>query len=375
MLWKIANQTLSVKRRNCKHVFAEMSDFHVFLTRITRQWQTYDIITSDQQFLIISEGSKNNLVFKIIYFFYSLEMEQLLNYRQEVIELINDYTSRKNQLIHNLAECNAERFLNTDEEEIYRRRCLFELQKIDELIESNQKDLSEIEELIKNPPAPTKTKEKIKKVIKTFDEEIEDHISFRSRDSWKSFNETIIDGIDECYKSTIKSVIREYRGVFDKALSALITFIRRNIQKDRSITVNKNIINSTFNRYDKYVDRIAYKSMLKADPAEDNSESVKVCVRKTMKYFNETFDVDEVINDRMNEMMNDGFKVQKEVKWIDTIEKDQWYDINDLVESYNDFHNTAITSIGFGKLKEIKENFTKKQLKMKGRKFTAYQRI
>ena len=300
-------------------------------------------------------------------------MEQLLNYRQEVIELINDYTSRKNQLIHNLAECNAERFLNTDEEEIYRRRCLFELQKIDELIESNQKDLSEIEELIKNPPAPTKTKEKIKKVIKTFDEEIEDHISFRSRDSWKSFNETIIDGIDECYKSTIKSVIREYRGVFDKALSALITFIRRNIQKDRSITVNKNIINSTFNRYDKYVDRIAYKSMLKADPAEDNSESVKVCVRKTMKYFNETFDVDEVINDRMNEMMNDGFKVQKEVKWIDTIEKDQWYDVNDLVESYNDFHNTVINSRNFGKL--MKNEFKAKRATVKGKKLTFYQRI
>ena len=92
-----------------------------------------------------------------------------------------------------------------------------------------------------------------------------------------------------------------------------------------------------------------------------------------MKYFNETFDVDEVINDRMNEMMNDGFKVQKEVKWIDTIEKDQWYDVNDLVESYNDFHNTVINSRNFGKL--MKNEFKAKRATVKGKKLTFYQRI
>ena len=310
-------------------------------------------------------------------------MEQMLNYRQEVIELINDYHSRKNQLIHDLAECNAERFLNAEEEEIYRRRCLCEIAKLDELIESNQKDLSLVEELIKNPPMTTVKpvadqaaplrKEKVKRVIKTFDEEIEDYITFKSSDSRKLFNETFVEGIDECYKSTIKSVIREYRGVFDKGLSSLITFIRRNVQRDRSINVNKNIINSTFNSFDRYVSRIAYKSMLNAEPPEGSSESVKICTRKSMKYFNESFDVDEIINDRISEMQEDGFKVQKEVKWIDTIEKDQWYDINDLVESYNDFHNTVINSRNFGKL--MKNEFKAKRATVKGKKLTFYQRI
>ena len=36
-LRKIANQTLSVKRRNGKHSFAEMNDLHYFLTGNTRQ--------------------------------------------------------------------------------------------------------------------------------------------------------------------------------------------------------------------------------------------------------------------------------------------------------------------------------------------------
>ena len=71
-------------------------------------------------------------------------------------------------------------------------------------------------------------------------------------------------------------------------------------------------------------------------------------------------------------MIKSGFNIKNEIKWVDTIEKGAMFDVNDLVESYNEFHKTCINARTFGKLEEVKTNFETKRVTIQKKKHTIY---
>ena len=300
------------------------------------------------------------------------------NYKRSIEKQIVEYTAEIQRLRDEIMNASKLDFIDEDGESIYIWTRKRDIETMEETIEEDKKALIEIEEYMKNPPiaklSQRRKKQEVveeKVVRKTFEEEMDEVMKLRMSDSWKLLVEKITDSIDDTYKTTIKGVIKEYRNGFDKAIKELIAFINNNLTKDRSIGINKNIINSCFNEFDRYIEKVVYKAALSADPPEgDDAESVKVCTRGVMKCFNQMIDVSVVIEEKTKDFEEAGITVKKVVEWIDTISKDEWYDVNDLVESYNDFHHTVINSRIFGKL--MKDKFDTKRATINGKKHTLY---
>ena len=77
---------------------------------------------------------------------------------------------------------------------------------------------------------------------------------------------------------------------------------------------------------------------MKADPPEnEGSESIKKCCRAVMENFNEMVDISKFIEKETKDLDDEGFVIEKVNDWIDTVANDEWIDVNDLVDSYNDF--------------------------------------
>lgn len=300
------------------------------------------------------------------------------NYKRSIEKQIVEYTAEIQRLRDEIMNASKLDFIDNDGEAMYIWTRKRDIETMEETIEEDKKALIEIEEYMKNPPiaklSQRRKKQEVveeKVVRKTFEEEMDEVMGLRMSDSWKLLVEKITDSIDDTYKTTIKGVIKEYRNGFDKAIKELIAFINNNLTKDRSIGINKNIINSCFNEFDRYIEKVVYKAALSADPPEgDDAESVKVCTRGVMKCFNQMIDVSVVIEEKTKDFEEAGITVKKVVEWIDTISKDEWYDVNDLVESYNDFHHTVINSRIFGKL--MKDKFDTKRATINGKKHTLY---
>lgn len=313
---------------------------------------------------------------------------QLQNYRDETVELIAGYTAELNELKNKLINVKGDMFVNEEDEVKFICSTRNNIRKLEELIEAEHKSLAEIDELIRNPPMRKEIpQEKIKyvrhkvpqdckSVRKTKDEMIEELITFRSNDSRNLFIETFYE-IDDSYKKSIKTVVKERMSKFNQCLNDYVKFIRRNIPYDRSEQIIKNIINNSFNRFDKYINENTSRAILSTDPPENYNDvnSVLLCVKKSIAKFNDKVDSSIIIEKRSNELIEEGFIIKKEVKWIDTIEKDVLYDVNDLVESYNEFHKVFITPSVFGRLEEVKTNFTTKRATIQKKKHTFYQKI
>lgn len=60
--------------------------------------------------------------------------------------------------------------------------------------------------------------------------------------------------------------------------------------------------------------------------------------------------------------------------FIETLPNDE-IEINELVEMYNNYFGTTKTAVGFGKLKDIKDRFTKKIVRKSQKKITYYQKL
>ena len=300
------------------------------------------------------------------------------NFKRSIEKQIAEYTAEIQRLRDEIMNANKLDFIDKDGEAMYIWTRKRDIETMEETMEEDKKALIEIEEYMKNPPRsrvsdePKKQEVVEEKVVrKTFEEEMDEVMKLRMSDSWKLLMEGIVSSIDDTYKTTIKGVIKEYRNGFDKAMKELIAFINNNLTKDRSIGINKNVINSCFNAFDRYIEKVVYKAALTADPPEgDDADSVKVCARNVMKCFNKMIDVTVVIEEKTKDFEEAGITVKKVIEWIDTISKDEWYDVNDLVESYNDFHHTVINSRIFGKL--MKDKFDTKRARIKTVLHTLY---
>lgn len=246
------------------------------------------------------------------------------NFKRSIEKQIAEYTAEIQRLRDEIMNANKLDFIDNDGEAMYIWTRKRDIETMEETIEEDKKALIEIEEYMKNPPKKQEVVEE-KVVRKTFEEEMDEVMKLRMSDSWKLLMEGIVSSIDDTYKPTIKGVIKEYRNGFDKAMKELIAFINNNLTKDRSIGINKNVINSCFNAFDRYIEKVVYKAALTADPPEgDDADSVKVCTRGVMKYFNQMIDVTVVIEEKTKDFEEAGITVKKVIEWIDTISKDEW---------------------------------------------------
>lgn len=293
------------------------------------------------------------------------------NYRLSIVELIDKYEKSIHDAEHDIKTVDEKKFIDEDEKSIYIFRKKNEFDTMKECLEKFKNDLIEIDDLIKNPP-PVEEEVEEKVIHKTFEEELQELINLRSNDSWKLFIDDVVDCIDDTHRRTIKSVIKEYRSGFDKALNELKAFVNRLITKERTRGINKSLVNNRFNHFDQYLNKVVYNAAMTADPPENdgNSESVKVCCREIMKNFNEMVKINEFIDQETKDLEEDGIHVPKVTNWIDTIGNDEWFFLNDLVESYNDFYHTAISSKEFGKI--MKGKFDSKRKTINKVKYTFY---
>ena len=60
--------------------------------------------------------------------------------------------------------------------------------------------------------------------------------------------------------------------------------------------------------------------------------------------------------------------------FLDTIPNEE-IDVKELTRLYNDFFNKSISTISFGKLKEVKNHFTKREVKRCGKFVKLYQKV
>lgn len=302
---------------------------------------------------------------------------QLQQYRDEIVELIAGYTAELNELKNKLINVKGDMFVNEEDELKFICSTRNNIRNLEQLIEAEHKSLAEIDELIRNPPMRKEIpQERIKYVRKTKDEMIEELITFRSNDSNDLFIEAFYE-IDDSYKKSIKTVVKERMSKFNQCLNDYVKFIRRIIPYNRSEQIIKNIINNSFNIFDKYINENTYRAILSTDPPENYNDvnSVLLCVKKSIAKFNDIVDVSIITEKISNELIEEGFTIKEEIKWIDTIEKDVLYDVNDLVESYNEFHKVVLTPSVFGRLEEVKTNFTTKRATIQKKKHTFYQKI
>lgn len=304
-------------------------------------------------------------------------VEYFKRMKDDIVNLIEKYECELNDSENKLNKINEIVF--NDEEDRLKFECDLKqnVEQIKMLLMDKRNELVEVDECIVNPPQIEKeVQHEVKRKVKTFDEEIEDWISYKKHDIWKLFIENVVDDINDQYYKTIKSVIKEYRSGFDNAINEVSTFINKClITKDLSLNINKNLIISTFDSFYRYIVDIQYRAVMSADPPkDDSSESAKVCCRATMKNFNKLIDVKEFIRRVTRDIEREGvIHVRKIENWIDTIETGEWFLLNNLVESYNDFHHTAIGSKEFGRL--MKGKFDTKRKTINKVKYTFYYKI
>ena len=60
--------------------------------------------------------------------------------------------------------------------------------------------------------------------------------------------------------------------------------------------------------------------------------------------------------------------------FLDTIPNEE-IDVKELTRFYNDFFNKSISTISFGKLKEVKNHFTKREVKRCGKFIKLYRKV
>ena len=60
--------------------------------------------------------------------------------------------------------------------------------------------------------------------------------------------------------------------------------------------------------------------------------------------------------------------------FLDTIPNEE-IDVKELTRLYNDFFNKSISTISFGKLKDVKNHFTKREVKRCGKFIKLYQKV
>lgn len=297
-------------------------------------------------------------------------MEELKN------EALEQLARHEAELQHLTVELNnsSKEFIDADAEVRYIATQKRMIEELKEAIEQDKKFLAEVEELIKNPPVTEEedVEEKPNKVFRlSFEEEIQQLMNLQISDSWKLFVDEVVDAIDYEHRKTIKSVIKEYKSGFDKALDEVKTFITRIISKERTIGINKNLINGRFNHFRQYLNKIVFKAAMKADPPEDGggSENVKNCCRAVMKNFNEMVEISTFIEEETKDLEDEGFIIEKVHDWIDTVANDEWIDVNDLVDSYNEFHHVVINSRTFGRIMKDKFITTRKTVQKVKRTF------
>ena len=256
-------------------------------------------------------------------------MEGLKN---EALEQLTAHQAELQRITDELND-STKRFIDADDEVLYIATHKRMIEELKEVIEQDKKFIAEVEELIKNPPVREEEDDEEKPKVHrlTFEEEIQQLMNLRISDSWKLFVDDVVDAIDDRHRKTIKSVIKEYIHGFNKALNEVKTFITRIISKERTIGINKNLINGRFRHFSQYLNKVLFKAAMKADPPENkSSESVKNCCRAVMKNFNEMIDISKFIEEETKDLEDEGFIIEKVHDWIDTVANDEWIDVNDL---------------------------------------------
>ena len=80
------------------------------------------------------------------------------------------------------------------------------------------------------------------------------------------------------------------------------------------------------------------------------------------------------VSHRVKVAIKDEVEVCSFTSFLDTIPNEE-IDVKELTRLYNDFFNKSISTISFGKLKDVKNHFTKREVKRCGKFIKLYQKV
>jgi len=81
-----------------------------------------------------------------------------------------------------------------------------------------------------------------------------------------------------------------------------------------------------------------------------------------------------IIVNRVKVAVKDEVQLYSFTSFLDTIPNEE-IDVKELTRLYNDFFNKSISTISFGKLKDVKNHFTKREVKRCGKFIKLYQKV
>lgn len=81
-----------------------------------------------------------------------------------------------------------------------------------------------------------------------------------------------------------------------------------------------------------------------------------------------------IIVNRVKVAVKEEVKLCSFTSFLDTIPNEE-IDVKELTRLYNDFFNKSISTISFGKLKDVKNHFTKREVKRCGKFIKLYQKV